>query len=684
MTSELLWICSDNMSTTGSFVLTSKCRAREKHWTQKERPLRETFQVGMPNVTHNPIVSRDKIVFPPLHIKLGLITQFVKVLNPDNESFPFIIFFTLSSKLKKQTQNNTNRSKRFFKQEFAMSNISASAYPEKFLNLLEKKRSLQSQDKNNNSYEQEYNYTDYTEDHYDENNAYYNHDSLTMCSVKKKVYCATSIDLLASGYKVYGGVGPSKDSTDDRIKYSCIGHLEGLPSTVHNIVTSYIEDSHISKITTQGLMCLSALFEQKCKETLNETKPHFQENAYVESVCFYKFYGTIWNNLFLYKVHFVREDLIDGFMCWPHGRAHSLVEAPCPSGIPYGEDNLSGYHLCESNGEWYKKGDEIWSYWEDCNLYTAESFVPISTIVGDQELGFQNVCSVLQNVGFTVSLVCLVIALYIFIFFKKLRCTRNYIHICLMLSFILRYVVNLVTRAKDVYDDYGNDNDNDNDKETFPENMKHLKENFDQYCDPSGNVLSRAATCSLPVNYITTMGILYYAMTTNYFWLLIEGVYLQSLLTLGNLTSKYFPAFVLFGWGGPILSVGVWLVLVIAVQNHCWKIDSQQEQFSLAVNIPIILSILINFILFINIMRIVFSKLRAEAMQKKDKIVRLALSTLALVTLLGTQHTVFFFLWVALASLGNDTKDVRSLELVCISFQGAFVAILFSLLLSKQ
>ena len=31
----------------------------------------------------------------------------------------------------------------------------------------------------------------------------------------------------------------------------------------------------------------------------------------------------------------------DGFMCWPHGRAHSLVEAPCPSGIPYGEGALN-------------------------------------------------------------------------------------------------------------------------------------------------------------------------------------------------------------------------------------------------------------------------------------------------------------------------------------------------------
>ncbi|KAI6651376.1 hypothetical protein LOD99_5343 [Oopsacas minuta] len=67
-------------------------RAREKHWTQKEWPLCETFQAGMPNVTHNPIVSRDKIVFPPLHIKLGLMKQFVKGLNPDNEAFLHLVY----------------------------------------------------------------------------------------------------------------------------------------------------------------------------------------------------------------------------------------------------------------------------------------------------------------------------------------------------------------------------------------------------------------------------------------------------------------------------------------------------------------------------------------------------------------------------------------------------------------
>lgn len=66
-------------------------RARDKHWNQKEWPMRETLAAGMPNVQHDPIVSRDKIIFPPLHIKLGLMKQFVKALNTDGECFQYIV-----------------------------------------------------------------------------------------------------------------------------------------------------------------------------------------------------------------------------------------------------------------------------------------------------------------------------------------------------------------------------------------------------------------------------------------------------------------------------------------------------------------------------------------------------------------------------------------------------------------
>ena len=41
----------------------------------------------MPNIVNDPIVSREKIIFPPLHIKPGLMKQFVNALNTDGECF---------------------------------------------------------------------------------------------------------------------------------------------------------------------------------------------------------------------------------------------------------------------------------------------------------------------------------------------------------------------------------------------------------------------------------------------------------------------------------------------------------------------------------------------------------------------------------------------------------------------
>jgi hypothetical protein len=46
--------------------------------------------VGGQNVINEPLVARDKIILPPLHIKLGMIKQFVKTLNKDGSCIEYI------------------------------------------------------------------------------------------------------------------------------------------------------------------------------------------------------------------------------------------------------------------------------------------------------------------------------------------------------------------------------------------------------------------------------------------------------------------------------------------------------------------------------------------------------------------------------------------------------------------
>ena len=66
-------------------------RAKEKRYVQKEWPVRELLEpCRAKNVIHEPLVDRDKILFPPLHIKLGLIKQFTKALDKHGECFEYL------------------------------------------------------------------------------------------------------------------------------------------------------------------------------------------------------------------------------------------------------------------------------------------------------------------------------------------------------------------------------------------------------------------------------------------------------------------------------------------------------------------------------------------------------------------------------------------------------------------
>ena len=65
-------------------------RAKNEHWIRKEWRKRQNLIVGSANVINETLVEREKIVFPPLHIKLGLIKQFVKALNEDGDCFKYL------------------------------------------------------------------------------------------------------------------------------------------------------------------------------------------------------------------------------------------------------------------------------------------------------------------------------------------------------------------------------------------------------------------------------------------------------------------------------------------------------------------------------------------------------------------------------------------------------------------
>ena len=66
-------------------------RDRENHYILKDWPVRTTMNpCRSTNILEEPLVDSEKILLPPLHIKLGLIKQFVKALDKNGAGFKYI------------------------------------------------------------------------------------------------------------------------------------------------------------------------------------------------------------------------------------------------------------------------------------------------------------------------------------------------------------------------------------------------------------------------------------------------------------------------------------------------------------------------------------------------------------------------------------------------------------------
>lgn len=65
-------------------------RDRKNHYVKKEWPTRVQLNVGRHNVIRTPLIQPSNYLLPPLHIKLGLIKQYVKALDKDGDCFQYL------------------------------------------------------------------------------------------------------------------------------------------------------------------------------------------------------------------------------------------------------------------------------------------------------------------------------------------------------------------------------------------------------------------------------------------------------------------------------------------------------------------------------------------------------------------------------------------------------------------
>ncbi|XP_078385284.1 parathyroid hormone/parathyroid hormone-related peptide receptor-like [Cetorhinus maximus] len=344
----------------------------------------------------------------------------------------------------------------------------------------------------------------------------------------------------------------------------------------------------------------------------------------------------------------------DGIVCWPVGSPNKSVSVPCPEYVYDFNHRGHAYRKCNVHGEWglVPSSNKTWANYTECTKFLMPDHWHQKEVFDRLHL--------IYTVGYSISLISLLGAVSILLYFKRLHCTRNYIHMHLFTSFVCR-AVSIFVKDAVVYSDSAMDGlefrveDLMDDVTAFPKD-KH-----------------QFAGCKVAVT------IFLYFLATNHYWILVEGLYLHSLIFMAFLSDKkYLWALTLIGWGVPAVVVSVWgSARASLADTHCWDLSAGNLKW--IYQVPILSAIVLNFFLFINIVRVLASKLwetNAGKLDPRQQYRKLLKSTLVLMPLFGVHYVIFMAMPYSDVS-GILWQIQMHYEMLFNSSQGFFVAFIY-------
>ncbi|XP_058144958.1 parathyroid hormone/parathyroid hormone-related peptide receptor isoform X1 [Dasypus novemcinctus] len=347
----------------------------------------------------------------------------------------------------------------------------------------------------------------------------------------------------------------------------------------------------------------------------------------------------------------------DHILCWPLGPPGEVVAVPCPDYIYDFNHKGHAYRRCDRNGSWelVPGHNRTWANYSECVKFLTNE---------TREREVFDRLGMIYTVGYSVSLASLSVAVLILVYFRRLHCTRNYIHLHLFASFMLR-AVSIFVKDAVLYSGAALDEA----ERLTEEELRAIA----QAPPPPTVPAAGYAGCRVAVTFFL------YFLATNYYWILVEGLYLHSLIFMAFFSEKkYLWGFTVFGWGLPATFVAVWVGVRAATANTgCWDLSSGNKKW--IIQVPILASIVLNFILFLNIVRVLATKLRetnAGRCDTRQQYRKLLKSTLVLMPLFGVHYIVFMATPYTEVS-GTLWQVQMHYEMLFNSFQGFFVAIIY-------
>ncbi|KAM6981907.1 calcitonin gene-related peptide type 1 receptor [Tautogolabrus adspersus] len=315
----------------------------------------------------------------------------------------------------------------------------------------------------------------------------------------------------------------------------------------------------------------------------------------------------------------------DGWLCWGDSAPGKVMQM-CPAYFHDFDPAEEVTKECDETGTWYHhpESKRVWTNYTQCSAHTKD------------KLKFAVSLYYLAMVGHSLSIVSLIVSLIIFSYFKSLSCQRVSLHKNTFLSYILNSIVTIIWLSLTMAN-------------------------------------SHAIRASDPVSCKVLAVLTQYMSTSNYFWMLCEGIYLHTLIIVAVFVGEQqlFWYYVL-GWGLPIVPAATYAVARGFYYNDkCWI--SAHTQLLYIIHGPIQAALLVNFFFLLNIVRVLVTKLRVTHCAQSTAYMKAVRATLILIPLLGIQYVLFP--WRPQEHISRAIYDFF-VNVFC-HFQGLLVAIIF-------
>ncbi|XP_022903075.1 diuretic hormone receptor-like isoform X2 [Onthophagus taurus] len=315
------------------------------------------------------------------------------------------------------------------------------------------------------------------------------------------------------------------------------------------------------------------------------------------------------------------ESVYDTISCWPPTPYNSTAVIRCFkefNNIRY-DDKENASKDCLSDGNWAEKAN--YSKCKEILIIPPEDEETIAS-------------SMIYCVGYSVSLVALVIAIAIFLYYKDLKCLRNRIHTNLMCAYMLLYCTWILMLV----------------------------------------LGTRHESTALSISLTIT---LYYFHLTTFFWMFVEGMYLYILvvqtLRRENFKLRYY---VCIGWGFPFIIVLVWAITkAVLIIGSLKEAGGFTWMTWMAIDWifqgPPAGVLLLNLIFLIAIMYVLITKLRSANNAETKQYWKAAKALLVLMPLLGVTYII---------TISVPTTVFNYIRAVLLSTQGFMVALFYCFL----